>query len=161
MTQGASSSDTGRSSPGARRFGYAVGIAVNAGLLYVVTHLLEWDLLGFLTDDFEAVVPIIAFSLLASIVVNLAYLWYDDAWFKTLAQLILNLISLAATVRLFRVFPFDFSSYDLNVELGFMDVTWEAVARAVLVLAMVGLGIAIISEGVKLIAIVRDRASAQ
>ena len=148
-------------SSGLRQTGYAIAIAVNAGLIYVVTHLLEWDLLGFLTDEFEAVVPIIVFSLIVNIVVNFAYLWYDDEWFKTLGQLVSNVVALVATVRLFTVFPFDFSGYGFNVELGSapFDLNWEFVTRAVLILAMVGLGIAIISEGVKLIGIVRDRAS--
>jgi hypothetical protein len=90
------------------------------------------------------VLPIINASLLASIVVNLVYLRYDAAWFKSLMEITLATIALAATVRMFQVFPFDFSAYDFN---------WTALTRAILVVAMVGIVIAIIAELAKLVAI--------
>jgi hypothetical protein len=120
-----------------------VAIAVNAGLLYVVNHLLAWDLLAFLTDDFEQVLPIINASLLASIVVNLVHLGYDAAWFKSVTEIALAAIALAAAVRMFQVFPFDFSAYEFN---------WTTVTRVVLILAMAGMVIAIIAESAKLAA---------
>jgi hypothetical protein len=132
-----------RSSPTTRRFGYVVAIAVNAGLLYVVNHLLAWDLLAFLTEDFEQVLPIINASLLASIVVNLVHLGYDAAWFKSVTEIALAAIALAAAVRMFQVFPFDFSAYAFN---------WTTVTRVVLILAMAGMVIAIIAESAKLAA---------
>ena len=92
-------------SPTGRRFGYAAAAVVNAALLFVVNNLLEWDLLPFLTNDFDRVVPIVRVSLVATIVVNLIYLFFDPDWFKSLSQIGLLGISMAATVRLYRISP--------------------------------------------------------
>lgn len=129
-------------SPTGRRFGYAAAAVVNAGLLFVVTNLLEWDLLPFLTNDFDRVVPIISVSLVATIVVNLIYLFFDPDWFKSLSQIGLLGISMAATVRMYRIFPFDFSAYEID---------WATVTRVLLILGMVGIVVAIVVEAVKLV----------
>lgn len=121
----------------ARRAGYVVAVFVNAVLLWVVNNLEEWDVVPWLKDDFSRVVPIINVSLVASLVVNLIYLGYDTAWFKSLTQIVLLAISMAVMVRMYSVFPFDFSAYDFD---------WEIVARVVMIIAMVGIGIALIVE---------------
>ncbi|MGZ5385737.1 MAG: hypothetical protein ACXWH0_17385, partial [Acidimicrobiia bacterium] len=95
----------------------------------------------FLTNGFERVTPIINVSLGAGILVNLLYLIFDPVWFKSLTQIGLLGISMAATVRLYQVFPFDFSAYEFN---------WETTGRMLLILAMVGAGIGMIAELVKL-----------
>ena len=130
------------SGSGTRRVGYVIAALLNAGFLYVVQHLVEWDLFPWLTVEFEEVAPIISLSLLVSILVNVAYVFYDAAWFKALTQIVALAIALAATIQVYRVFPFDFSAYQFN---------WEAVARAVLILAMVGIVIGMIAEGMKLV----------
>lgn len=125
-----------------RRVGYAVAIAVNLVLIFVVNNLLDWGWPSFLTDDFQQLLPLINLSLTASIVANLIYLWFDPAWFKSLTQIVLGMISLVVTVRTLQVFPFDFSGYDFN---------WEALTRLVLVVLMVAIGIAMLVEIGKLI----------
>jgi hypothetical protein len=75
-------------------------------------------------------------------VVNLSYVFFDSRWFKSITQIGLAGVSLAATVRLYRVFPFDFSAYDFG---------WDTLARAVLIIAMVGIVISIVVEVVKLL----------
>ena len=124
-----------------RRFGYLIAAAVNAALLFAVNNVLAWNVLPFLTEDFEDVIPIIALSLVAAIVANLVYVFFDPKWFKSLTQIGLDGISMAATVRLYRVFPFDFSAYDFG---------WEPMARGILIIAMVGIAISIVVEAVKL-----------
>jgi hypothetical protein len=124
-----------------RRFGYMVAIVVNVFLLIAANNLLAWDILPFLTNDFERVLPILNVSLGAAIAVNLIYLGFDAAWFKALTQIGLLVISLAATIRLYQVFPFDFSAYEFG---------WESVAEWALILAMVGVGIGVVAELVKL-----------
>ncbi len=114
---------------------------VNVVLLFVVTNLLEWDLVPFLTDDFDRVVPIISLSLAATIAVNVLYLVSDTARLKSLTQIGLLGINMAATVRLFQVFPFDYTAYDFD---------WAAVTRVVLIASMLGIGIAAIVEVLKL-----------
>lgn len=127
--------------PAATRFGYMVAIIVNAAMLVVANNILDWGWLPFLTDDFGRLLWIIDFSLLASIVVNAIYLGYDPAWFKSACQIGLGGISLAVAIRMFQVFPFDFSGYQFN---------WEPLTRFVIFLAIVGTGIAIVSEVAKL-----------
>lgn len=126
---------------GTKRFGYTVAIIVNAVLLVVVNNLLEWDLLSFLTEDFELLLPLISISLAASIVANAIYLWYDAPWFKSVSQIVLGAIGLAVTIRTYQVFPFDFSAYSFN---------WSALTRVVLVIAMIGISVGIIAELAKL-----------
>jgi hypothetical protein len=124
------------------RAGYLAAITVNAILMVVANNLLGWSLLPFLTEDFVRVLWLINISLLATIAVNAGYLAYDRAWFKSLCQIGLGGISMAVVVRMYRVFPFDFSRFQF-------DWTWTA--RLVLVLAMVGVGIGIVAELVKLV----------
>lgn len=125
----------------ARRAGYTMVILVDLALLFVANNLLAWDLLPFLTDDFARVLWLIDISLLATIAVNLAHLWYDPAWFRSLGQVGLGSISMLVANRMFQVFPFDFSAYQFD---------WERTARLVIVLTMVGIGIGIVVEVVKL-----------
>ncbi len=128
-------------SPATRRFGYSVAIVINAGLLVVVNNVLAWGWFPWLTDDFEQVLPLISLQLVAGILINVAYLFYDKARFKSASQILVNLIGLGATVRTLQVFPFDFSAYEFN---------WAAVARVVLILGILASTAAIISEVVKL-----------
>ena len=123
------------------RPGYAMAIVVNVAVLFVANNLLEWDLIPFLTGDFTRVLWIIDVSLLATVVVNLAYLWYDPAWFKSMCQICLGGISMLVSTRMLQVFPFDFTGYQFD---------WEPVARFVMILAVIAVGIGIVVEVVKL-----------
>lgn len=125
-----------------RRVGYVIAIIINAALLVVVNNLLEWGWISWLTDDWEEVLPLLNLSLAATIIVNVIYLAYDAEWFKSVCELGLLPISLAVTIRTYQVFPFDFSAYDGN---------WETLARLVLVFAMIGIGIAMVVQVVKLV----------
>ncbi len=129
-------------SPTTRRIGYVIAIGINAALLFVAQNILDWDVLPWLTAEWDDVLPIISVSLLASILANLIYVAYDAPWFKSLTQAIVAGIALAATIQLFRVFPFDFSAYEFN---------WEFVTKGVLILAMVGTTIGLIAEAAKFI----------
>ena len=124
-----------------KRAGYTMAILVNLVLLSVANNLLAWNLLPFLTGEFARVLWLVDISLLATIVVNLAHVWYDPAWFKSLCQIGLGWISMLVAIRMFQVFPFDFSAYEFD---------WERVARIVIVLTMVAIGIGIFVEVVKL-----------
>jgi hypothetical protein len=138
MTQTGSAGFEQPRSPAARRFGYLVAIGVNLVLLYVVNNLLEWGVPEFLTDDFERVLPIMNFSIVANIVVNIVYLFFDPTWFKSITQIVLSVIGLIVVIRLYRVFPFDYTAYE------FYEFEWEVVTRVVLVLIMIGISIGII-----------------
>jgi uncharacterized membrane protein YidH (DUF202 family) len=124
------------------RFGYVVAIAVNAVMLVIVNNILEWGWAPFLTDDFAQILWLLDLSFLGAIVVNAIYLGYDPPWFKSVSQIALGVISMAVAIRTFQVFPFDFSGYQFN---------WEPLARFVIVLTMVGVGISIVVETAKLV----------
>lgn len=127
-----------------RRVGYGIAIVINAALLVVVNNLLEWGWISWLTDDFEKVLPLLNLSLTATILVNAVYLVYDAEWFKSACEFGLLVISMAVLARTYQVFPFDFSAY---------AGTWEVLARAVIVIAMIGVGIAMVVQLVKLVRI--------
>jgi hypothetical protein len=128
--------------PVSTRFGYVVAIVVNAVMLVIVNNILEWGWAPFLTDDFAQIVWLLGLSFLGAIVVNAIYLGYDPSWFKSASQIVLNFISMAVAIRTFQVFPFDFSGYQFN---------WEPLARFVIVLTMVAVGISIVVETAKLV----------
>jgi len=127
---------------GIRRLGYLVGVGVSAGILFVVNNLLAWDIVPFLTDDFDQLLPIVNASLVASIVVNAIWILYDAAWIRSTGQIILNLTSVAVLALTLRVFPFDFSPYSFD---------WKALTRVIIVFLIVALVIATIVEIVKLV----------
>ena len=126
---------------GVRRLGYLVGIAVSAVILFVANNLLEWDIVSFVTADFEQLLPIVNASLVTSIVVNAIWILYDAAWIRSTGQIILNLTSIAVLALTLRIFPFDFSPYSFD---------WASLTKVLLVFLIVALVIATIVEIVKL-----------
>ena len=132
---------------GVRRLGYVVGIAVSAGIVFVLNNLLTWDILPFLTSDFEQLLPIINASLAATITFNAIWILYDAAWIRSTGQIILNLISIAVLALTLRVFPFDFSAYSFN---------WESLTKVVIVFLIVAIVIATIVEIVKLVSAIAN-----
>lgn len=130
---------------GVRRLGYLVGIGISAGILFVVNNLLAWDIVPFLTDDFDQLLPIINASLVASIVVNAIWILYDAAWIRSTGQIILNLTSIVVLVLTLRIFPFDFSRYSFD---------WGSLTKVIIVFLIVALVIATIVEIVKLVSAV-------
>ncbi len=137
-----------------RRLGYLVAAAVNGVLLWVFHHLLEWGWPKFLTEDFEQVLPVLSASLVATIVANLCFLAYDRRWFKALAEAVTAALSLAAGVRTWQVFPFDFSTTARD---------WSTLARVVIAVGIVVMAIAVVANVVTFLAAVtgRDGARAQ
>ena len=124
-----------------RRIGYGVAIAVNVALLVFANNILDWGWFGWLTEDLNDVLPLINLSLVASIVANAAYIAKDTPAFKGILEFAINTISLIATIRLLQVFPFDFSEY---------SSTWERVARSILIVAIVGISLALLVQLAKL-----------
>lgn len=127
-----------------RRFGYSVAIALNVAMLIAVQFIVEWGWLPFLTEAFADLIPWISVSLMAIITANLIYLFNDEPIVKSSGQILTNLISVFVTYRIYQVFPFDFAEATFS---------WEAVVRVVLILAMVGAGIGVLVEAVKLASI--------
>lgn len=105
---------TRRQSVAARRAGYVIAIVINATLLYVVNVWPGWQAVSFLTEDTRQVLGLVNLSLAAGVVANVAYLAHDGPLLKALGDLVTTGIGLAAVVRVWQVFPFDFRgwSYD-------------------------------------------------
>jgi hypothetical protein len=83
-------------------------------------------------------------------VVNALFIFYDRRWFKGLGDALSQTVSIVATVRLLGVFPFDFSGW---------DGPWELVARAVLIVALVGTAISILASVRNVVLGLRDLGS--
>lgn len=137
MTQTTSARQGARPAHAGQRAGYVVAVAVNAVMLYIVNNLLAWDVLPFLTEDFARVLPLLNVSLVVTIIANALFVVYDARWFRSSGQIVLLAISMAVTVRLYRVFPFDFTPYAID---------WGMLGRFALLIAMFGIGVGIIVE---------------
>jgi hypothetical protein len=131
---------TYRQGRSARRFGYTVAIAVNAVMFYVVSNIVEWGWPAFVTPEFADVDHLVLVSIGAAILANVTYLSYDRRLFKSFAEMLLSAISFGVTLRVFQVFPFDFSDYSFD---------WTPVTRVILVLAMVGSAIGFVTESTR------------
>lgn len=128
---------TRRSSAGSRRFGYAVAIAVNAIMLYLVNIAPGWRTLSILTEDTVSVIPLLNGSIIAGVVVNLAYLTRDPRWLVSLGGLVTTGIGIVVLVRMWQVFPFEF---------GDTSVDWGMVVRVVLGFGVAGSAIGMLVQ---------------
>jgi hypothetical protein len=130
---------------GARRFGYVLAGVINAALLFAVNVWPGWSVLPFLTDAMPSVLGLINASMVTAIVVNAVYVARDTGWIRPAGELVTTGIGLLAAVRVWRVFPFDFAG---------SAFPWATVVRVLLVLAIVGSVIALITN---LVALLRAR----
>jgi hypothetical protein len=121
--------------PVARRVGYAFGVAANAVLLVLVNRWPGWEELSFLTPDTERVLGIVNLSLAVGLAANLAYLVLDRPVVKRVGDLVTTAVGLAAMVRVWQVFPFDFSDYRFDATV---------LVRVLLVIGIVGSVIALV-----------------
>jgi hypothetical protein len=121
------------------RIGYVVAIVVNVVLLYVAHHLLSWHV-PFVTDRWNLVLWAVDLSLVATIAANAAYVIYDARWFKRVTQIGLNIVALLVVYLLYTFLPFDLG-------VGIVDFAF----RIALLFAMVGVVIATIVDGVRLL----------
>lgn len=127
---------------GVRRFGYTLAIAINAVLLWLVNQFLAWEWPGFLTESFEQVLPLLSASLVANMVVNAGFLARDRGWFRALGDLVNAAFALAVSIRMWHVFPFDFTGYDRD---------WTGLFRLALGIGIAGAAIALLANLVKLV----------
>ena len=116
---------------------------VNAAMLWGINIWPGWQVLPFLTSDMIRVLGIINASLTAGIVANLVFVVIRNRGIMALGNLVVLGIGLAAVLRLWEVFPFDF---------GDSWSGWPVVVRVLL-----GLGIAgsIIGALVEIVALFR------
>ena len=111
-----------RPRPGARRLGYVIAIALNLLFLYLVHRRPGWDVVPILTDDTTRVLAFVDASIVASIAVNVVLLVRDPRAVKALGDITTSVFSLVAMIRIWQVWPFDFSGvwggWRLLIQLG-------------------------------------------
>ena len=132
----------GRPSPGARRFGYLVAVGVNLLLFYLINQSPGWQAVPFLTADVEQVLGLVNASLVAGVIANAVYVLADPRWLRALGDIVTTSIGVAAMVRLWQVWPFDF---------GTSTVDWDLVARVVVAVGIVGGAIGILAAVVSFV----------
>jgi hypothetical protein len=124
-----------RPAVGDRRVGYVVAVLVNAAVLYAVNVWPGWQALPFLTEDMRLVLGLVNASMLVSIVANMVYFVVDPRWLKALGDIVTTAVGIAALVRMWEVFPFDFSGSSFD---------WALVMRVAMGVAIGGSAIALV-----------------
>ena len=130
-----------RPSTASRRAGYAVAVAINAVMLWLIHVWPGWDAVPFLTADFEIVLWLVDLSLVVTIALNLVYLAADPRWLTAAGAVVTTAVGLAGVVRMLQVFPFDFGGSDF----------WPLVFRILLWVGIVGSVIGIVANAVTLV----------
>lgn len=120
-------------------FEYFAQVVCNVVLLYVSHRLLDWRI-NFLTNDLDQVLGRFSIAFIVAIIANIAFLCRPPLWFVPLGKAAASSIMLWAIIGLYRVFPFAFT-----------DAKYNTLTHAILALAIIGTGIAIVVETVKLI----------
>ena len=129
----------------AKQIGFAIAIAINLILAWIVANILEWDWLPFLTDDFAEVETIMIISILIGAFANLLYLIYDSRALRLLGDVVTGVVGLFVIVRLFNVFPFAFESGP-----------WEGLIRGGLIFVGIAVTIGSIANLAKLIKLLAE-----
>ena len=124
-----------RPAVGDRRVGYVVAVLVNAAVLYAVNVWPGWQALPFLTEDMRLVLGLVNASMLVSIVANMVSFLADPRWLKALGDIVTTAVGIAALVRMWQVFPFDFSGSSFD---------WALVVRVAMGVAIGGSAIALV-----------------
>jgi hypothetical protein len=133
---------TRRRSGTAGRAGYLIAAAFMGVFLYLLNAEPGWRDIPFLTEETDQVLGLVNLSLVASLVANLVYMLSDAPWLKALGGLATTGIGLAALVRIWQVFPFDFAGYSFD---------WPLAIRIVLVVGIVGSAIGVVAQFVSLL----------
>lgn len=118
-----------------RRAGYAVAMAVNLILLFVVNVSPGWQAVPFLTESTTEVLLLVNLTMLVAVVANAVYSVFDPPWVRALGDAVTTSVGLASLVRIWQVFPFDFDT---------TSVPWDLLARWVIGVGIVGCVVAII-----------------
>ncbi len=99
---GKSSSKSGSTG---RRAGYIATIIFMIAFLYILQNLREWGV-NFLNADFSNALIYIQLSIYATIAANVLFIFYDNRWFRHLAQAVNNVFSALSIIMLYVIFPF-------------------------------------------------------
>lgn len=124
----------------ASRFTYLVAAAFNVLVWFLLNVNPTWQVVPFLTPETVQVLDLANAVLLVGAAMNLVYVLYDGPWFKAAGDLLVAGIGLVLAIRLWQVFPFDFSAFATD---------WTTVARIVVAIIALGSGIAVLAAIVR------------
>ena len=114
----------------AKRVGYLLGATANVVLLWAAHRLLGWGRPGFLTEDFTGVLPWITAACVVGIIGYGAMFVAAERFFpRLLNDAVTAGVSCLGIWRTLQIFPFDFSTY---------DVDWSWPLRVLLGVALIG-----------------------
>jgi hypothetical protein len=130
-----------------RRTGYAIAVGINVAFWFAVNRWPGWEAVPFLTADTVLVLGWVNVSIATGIAANVAYLAYDEPWFRALGDIVTTAVGLAALMRIWRVFPIDAAA------------PWPTVARFVLVVAIGGSVIGLIVQATSLARALNQRSA--
>jgi hypothetical protein len=122
--------------------GYFLAVAINLALLFFLNVAPGWEVFGFLTADTAQIMPIMNASLVAGALANLVFVITDPPAVKALGDLITTAITFAVALRVWQVYPFDFTGYSFD---------WDIVVRFALVVAMFGTAVGAVVALVRLL----------
>ncbi len=97
----------------ARKIGYVVVVIIMFVILYLVRNYERWHL-PFLTPDFERFLFYIEISIYATIAANILFIFYDNRWFKHLAQVVTGIAGALSVIMFYVIYP-----------LNLADATWN------------------------------------
>jgi hypothetical protein len=126
-----------RPSVTARRFGYALSIAINVILIYLINEWPGWQSLTFLTPDAASLIPLVNAVLVITLIANAIYLIVDPRWLRALGDAVTGAASLILLLVLLSTFPFDFSPFSFD---------WTMLLQIMLVLGIVVTTVSIIAN---------------
>ena len=135
-----------------RRVGYVIAVVVNLVLIWLLTVWPTWEAVPFLTDDTRQVLLPVTISLTVGAAVNLVYFIFDRAWLRAVGEIIASAVALIAVLRIWEVFPFDFTD---------PNVPWDLIVRVILGFAIAGCIVSIIVQLVILVRLLGKGTSAR
>jgi len=122
-----SASTVSRTDRPAKRFGYTIAAAVNGVMIWIAHNILEWDTFGFLTAEFDRLIPWLTIAFVVGVVLNLLYIWDDSVPFKSPGQILSAIAGLIVTIQTLVIFPFDFAGYHFDYSVPIRIALWVSI----------------------------------
>ena len=126
-----------------RKGEYIMAIIWNLIWMYIVNHLLDWDL-NFITPHFSAVLWALNMNILIQIGGNIVMFIFDIRVLRYLSRIVLETANFLTLIILYYIFPFDFSVYP-----GWRFLDW--LIPLILIIGMVVSALKVLSNLWKLI----------
>lgn len=123
-----------------RRAGYIASAVVNGLLLLAINAWPGWQVLPFLTEEFDQVLGLVNLTLWVGLLANLVYVAGDSRLVKAFGELAILVVGGLSMMRIWQVFPFDFGD----------AFNWALTVRVLLLLGIIGTAIGIVVQLVNL-----------